>query len=70
LPSRRIQRAHELGEIAFEEDPALARLGTGDQAALGARAHFLWVHMQEGGGFIEGECPYGAARWFALYKKR
>jgi hypothetical protein len=67
LPFHRIQRAHEVGEIAFEEDPALARLGTRDEAALGAHAYFLRVHMQEGGGFIERERPYRAARRLALY---
>jgi hypothetical protein len=70
LPPHRIQRAHELGEIALEEDPPLAGLGPGDEAPLGSRADFLRVHVKEGGGFIEGECPYRAARRFALYKKR
>jgi hypothetical protein len=69
LPPRRIQRAHELGEVALEKDPASTRLGPGDEAALGPCANFLRVHVQEGGGFIEGECPYRAARRFALYKR-
>lgn len=52
LPFHRIQRAHEVGEIGVEEDPEPTGLGPGDEAALGSRANFLRVHVQEGGGFI------------------
>ena len=70
LPSHRIQRAHEVGEIALEEDPAPTRLGPGDEATLGPRANFLRVHVQEGGGFIKRQCSYRAGRKLALYKER
>ena len=55
LPPHRIQRAQELGEIGLEENPAAAGLGTGDEAALGAGANFLGMHVQERGGLIEVE---------------
>jgi hypothetical protein len=67
LPPHRIQRAHEVGEITFKEDPALAGLGPWDEAALGSHANFLRVHVQERGGFVEGECPYRVAGGLALY---
>ena len=57
LPFHRIQRAHEVGEIALEKDPAPTRLGPGDEAALGPCANFLRVHVQERGSFIERERP-------------
>jgi len=55
LPSHRIQRAHELGEIDLEENPAPAGLGSRNEASLGARADFFGVHVEEGGGFVETE---------------
>ena len=55
LPSHSIQRAQELGEIGFEENPAAAGLGTGDEAALGPGADFLGMHAQERGGLVEVE---------------
>lgn len=67
LPPHRIQRAHEVGEIALEKDPALARLGPGDEATLGPRANFLRMHVQERSRFVERECPYRAERRLALY---
>jgi hypothetical protein len=70
LPSHRIQRAHEVGEIALEKDPALAGLGPRDQSALGPHANFLRVHVQEGSRLIEGERPYRAERRLALYRER
>jgi hypothetical protein len=67
LPPHRIQRAHEVGEIALEKDPAPTRLGPGDEASLGPRANFLRVHVQECSRLIESECPYRAERRLALY---
>jgi hypothetical protein len=58
LPPQRIQRAHELSEIDLEEDPAPSGLGTGNEAALGARTNLFRMHVKEGCGFIEIECPY------------
>jgi len=55
LPSHRIQRAQEVGEIGFEENPAAAGLGTGDEAALRPGADLLGVHAQERGGLVEVE---------------
>jgi len=57
LPPHRIQRPHELDEVDFQEHPAPAGLGAGDEAALGARAQLLGVHMEEGGGFIQVQGP-------------
>ena len=53
LPPNRIQRADKAGEIDLQEHPTPARLCTGDDPALGARANFLGVHVQEGRGFHE-----------------
>ena len=55
LPPHRIQRAQELGEIGFEENPAAAGLCTGDEAALRPGADLLGVHAQERGGLVEVE---------------
>lgn len=55
LPSHRIQRAQEIGEIGLEENPAAAGLGTGDQAALGPGADFFGVHPKERGGLVDVE---------------
>ena len=55
LPPHRIQRAQELGEIGFQENPAAARLGAGDETALRPGADFLGVHAKERGGLLEGE---------------
>ena len=55
LPPHRIQRAHELGEIDLQENPAPAGLGARDEAALRPRANFLRVHVQERGGLVEVE---------------
>jgi hypothetical protein len=55
LPPHRIQRAHKVGEIGLEENPAAARLCSGDEAALCAGANFFWMHVQKGGGFVEIE---------------
>ena len=55
LPSHRIQRAQEIGEIGLEENPAAAGLGTGDETALRPSADFLGVHAQERGGLVEVE---------------
>jgi hypothetical protein len=62
LPSHRIQRAHELGEIDIEENPAAAGLRSRNESALRPRPNFFRVHMQECGGFMEVErfhiaCP-------------
>jgi hypothetical protein len=62
----RIQRAHELGEVGVEEDPAPTCLGAWNEGALGSHANLLRVHVQEGGGLIEGERPYRAVGRFAL----
>jgi hypothetical protein len=68
LPPHRIQRAHELGEITFKEDPALAGLGSGDEPALRSHTNLLRVHVQERSRFVEGECTYRAERRLALYR--
>jgi hypothetical protein len=68
LPPYRIQRADKAGEIDLEENPAPARLGTRDDAALGAGADLLGVHVQEGRGLLEvqraaDEGEGGASGW-------
>lgn len=55
LPSHRIQRAQEVGEIGLEKNPAAAGLGTGDEAPLRPSADFLGMHAQERGGLVEIE---------------
>ena len=59
LPSHRIQRAHELDEVDLQEYPSPAGLRSRNEAALGARANFFRVHVQEGGGFIEARVRKG-----------
>ena len=60
LPPNRIQRAYELSEIDLEENPATACLCPRNNPALGTRADFFGVHMQEGGRLLERQ---GAAEW-------
>lgn len=55
LPSHRIQRAQELGEIGLEENPAAAGFRAGDEAALRPGTDFLRVHAQELGCLVEAE---------------
>ena len=55
LPLPRIQRAHEIDEIALEEYPASASLCPWDEAALGARSNLFGVHVQKGCSFTEVE---------------
>lgn len=55
LPSDRIQRADEAREIDLEVHPAPTGLRSRDEAAFGARADLLGVHVEEGGGFLEGQ---------------
>ena len=57
LPSHRIQRAYEVGEIGLEEDPASSGLGSRNEAALGARPDLLGMHAEERGGFLEIQRP-------------
>ena len=61
LPFHRIQRAHELGEIGFEEDPASADLGPGDDSPFGPRTHLFRVHAQKGRRVIETEGSHGVS---------
>ena len=61
LPSYRIQRAYELGEIGFEKDPAPAYLGPGDDSSFSPRTHFFRVHAQKGRRVIETEGPHGVS---------
>ena len=53
LPPNRIQRADKAGEIDLQEHPTPARLCTGDDPALGARANLFGVHVQEGRRFLK-----------------
>jgi hypothetical protein len=62
LPFHRIQRAHELGEIDLEENPAPAGFGSRNEPTLGARADFFGMHAEEGGGFVEIERSHGIGR--------
>jgi hypothetical protein len=55
LPSHRIQRAQELGEIDIEENPAAAGLRARNESALRPRPNLFRVHVQECGGFMEVE---------------
>lgn len=55
LPPQRIQRAQEVGEISFEENPAPTGLGSRNEAALGPGADFLGVHAQKRGRLVEIE---------------
>jgi len=55
LPRTSVERTHPFGKIVFEEHPGAARLGPGQLAHLGAAAHFLVVHVQEFGGFVQVE---------------
>jgi hypothetical protein len=55
LPSHRIQRAHELGEIDFEKNPASACLGSRNETTLGACSEFFRVHVEKSSGFDEIE---------------
>jgi hypothetical protein len=55
LPFERIQRADKLGEIDFQENPAPASLGPGDESAFRPRADFLGMHMEKCGGFVQVE---------------
>jgi hypothetical protein len=59
LPFHRIQRAHELGEIDLEENPAPASLGSRNEATFGARADFFWVHVKKCRGLVEIERLWG-----------
>jgi len=59
LPPHRIQRAHELGEIGFKEDPASADFGSRDGAPLGPRAHLFRVHAQEARRIMEAKGSHG-----------
>jgi hypothetical protein len=59
LPPHRIQRADELSEIALQEDPATTSLGSGNEAALRARANFLRVHAEKAGGLVEIKGSHG-----------
>ena len=61
LPFHRIQRAHELGEIGFEEDPASPNFGSLNESALGARMHLFRVHAQKGCRVIEPEGSHGVS---------
>lgn len=70
LPPDRIQGADKTGEIDLEKHPAPSRLCTRDDPALGARADFLRVHVQEGRGLLEvqraaDEGEDGARGWWA-----
>ena len=70
LPPHRIQRAYELSEISLEEYPAPASLRSRDQAALCARADFLRMHVQKGGGFVEIEGSHdGGLREMTAYSR-
>ena len=42
-------------KILQDEYPALAQLGSGQQSGLGASPYLLGVHLEEVGGFNEGE---------------
>ena len=59
LPPHRIQRAHELGEIGFKEDPAPTDLGSRDESAFSPRAHLFGVHVQKRRCVIEAERSHG-----------
>jgi len=58
LPSDRISRAQELGEIWLEEHPAAPGLRARNETALGARAQFFRVHAQERSSLSEIERPH------------
>lgn len=60
LPPHRIQRAHEVGEIGFEEDPPASDLGAGNESPLRPRAHLFRVHAKERRRVIEIEGSHGA----------
>jgi len=62
LPFHRIQRAHELGEIDIQKDPAPSSLGSRNEAALGAHADFVGVHVEKRGGLVEIERSHGIDR--------
>jgi hypothetical protein len=55
LPFHRIQRAHKLGEIDLEKNPAPTGLGSRNETALGASADLFGMHMKERGGLSKIE---------------
>jgi hypothetical protein len=67
LPSHRIQRAHELSEIDLEEHPTPTCLRSRNQAALGACADLLRMHVEERRGLVEIQGPYSTRTPVKLY---
>jgi hypothetical protein len=54
-------------KILQDEYPALAELGAWQQSGLGASPHLLGMHLEEVGGFNEGEGLHGSFLVFLVW---
>jgi hypothetical protein len=59
LPLRSVVASEKRRKVIVDEDPASAGFARGDQAALGAAAHFLRMHFEKACGLLECQCIHG-----------
>jgi hypothetical protein len=59
LPLRRVAVSKEGGKVVVDEHPSTPWLASWKRTALGAAAHLLRVHLEEGGRFGKRHCLHG-----------
>jgi hypothetical protein len=59
LPFGSVAVTQEGSKVLVYEDPSTAGLGGWQDAALGAAADILGMHLEEGGSFVQGEGLHG-----------
>jgi hypothetical protein len=59
LPPTSIVRAHVIGKIIFQEHPAPADPGRGNEPSSGALLECRWMQLKKGGSLLEIERVHG-----------